>query len=197
MRIIRSSDHRTTPWKNGGGVTTEIALSPLGAGLDAFEWRVSMARVESDGPFSVFPGIDRVLSVIAGAGLTLEIGSQPPVTLTVETPPFAFAADLPTRARLLSGPITDLNVMVRRGLFETRVTRLMLDGPRTVAIEAGHALMFCLDGELQVETPEGTARLAARDAIEGNGSAAVWRLRPETRSLVLFIEFWPIQSPIG
>jgi len=61
MKILRSADHKRMPWKNGGGETVEIAISPQGAGLADFDWRVSMATVASDGPFSVFPGIDRTL----------------------------------------------------------------------------------------------------------------------------------------
>ena len=74
MRIIRASDCKTTPWKNGGGSTTEIAIGPAGASLEDFDWRISMARVASDGPFSDFPGIDRTLAVIKGSGLVLTIG---------------------------------------------------------------------------------------------------------------------------
>jgi len=39
-------------WKNGGGVTREIICQPLGAGMDDFDWRVSIAHIASDGPFS-------------------------------------------------------------------------------------------------------------------------------------------------
>ena len=65
MKIIRARDCRTTPWKNGGGSTTEIAVEPSGASLDTFAWRISVARVAADGPFSEFPGIDRTLAVLA------------------------------------------------------------------------------------------------------------------------------------
>ncbi len=51
MQILRASDHRVMPWKNGGGSTTEIAVFPIDSGLDAFDWRVSMATVAADGPF--------------------------------------------------------------------------------------------------------------------------------------------------
>ena len=64
MRILRAPDYRVMPWKNGGGTTTEVAVSPEGAGLDHFDWRISMARVEQDGPFSTFPGIDRTLQQV-------------------------------------------------------------------------------------------------------------------------------------
>ena len=68
MRILRAESYRRMPWKNGGGETTEIAVSPEGAGLDDFDWRVSMARVESSGPFSLFAGIDRTLAILEGEG---------------------------------------------------------------------------------------------------------------------------------
>ncbi len=51
------------PWKNGGGMTADVAASPPGAGMDGFDWRVSIARVEADGPFSVFPGVDRTMAL--------------------------------------------------------------------------------------------------------------------------------------
>ncbi|MBV9975040.1 MAG: HutD family protein, partial [Hyphomicrobiales bacterium] len=61
MRVLRAGQHRRMPWKNGGGETTEIIASPEGAGLDEFDWRISMARVATDGPFSRFAGVDRTL----------------------------------------------------------------------------------------------------------------------------------------
>lgn len=55
MKIIRASEYKTMPWKNGGGVTVEIAIHPPGASVNAFDWRISMATVAQDGPFSSFP----------------------------------------------------------------------------------------------------------------------------------------------
>ena len=72
MRILRAENYRRMKWKNGGGETAEIALFPDGAGLGIFDWRISMARVESGGPFSTFPGVDRTLSILEGEGIVLE-----------------------------------------------------------------------------------------------------------------------------
>src|SRR3546814_10305481 len=69
MQVLRAAAHRVMPWKNGGGSTTEVAVAPDGAGLDEFDWRISMAVVGADGPFSGFPGVDRTLAVPARAGL--------------------------------------------------------------------------------------------------------------------------------
>jgi environmental stress-induced protein Ves len=114
MRILRAAEYRSMPWKNGGGVTTEIAVSPTGAGLDDFDWRVSMARVEGGGPFSQFAGIDRTLAVLEGEGIVLDIAGRSPTTVTRASDPLSFPADVPTAAALIGGPITDLNVMTRR-----------------------------------------------------------------------------------
>ncbi len=73
MKLYRAHDHKRMPWKNGGGETVEIAVFPPGAGVDDFDWRISMATVASDGPFSIFPGIDRTLSILDGAGLSLKM----------------------------------------------------------------------------------------------------------------------------
>jgi environmental stress-induced protein Ves len=124
VKIIRAVDCPTTPWKNGGGATTEIAVAPENASLDDFDWRISMARVASDGPFSEFIGIDRSLAVVAGQGLALTIGDAAAVVLDRASTPIRFAGDTPTWARLLSGEITDLNVMTRRGRFDHVLQRI-------------------------------------------------------------------------
>lgn len=124
MRIIRASECKTAPWKNGGGSTTEIAVGPPGASLENFDWRVSMALVASDGPFSAFAGIDRTLAVVKGSGLVLRIGNDAPLTLSRGADPAHFPGDTPTSARLTAGEITDLNVMTRRGRFHHRLLRI-------------------------------------------------------------------------
>jgi uncharacterized protein len=126
MRVLRSADHKRMPWKNGKGETVEIAVSPHGATVDNFDWRISMATVAEDGPFSVFDGIDRTLSVLTGEGITLTVAGQAPVTLRRETPAYSFPADRDTHATLVSGPITDLNVMTRRGAFTHAVKRVVM-----------------------------------------------------------------------
>ncbi len=123
MRLLRAESYRRMTWKNGGGETAEIAVFPEIAGLDDFGWRVSMARVEAGGPFSLFPGVDRTLSVLEGAGVRLHIEGRASATLTGASAPYSFAADAATHAELLGGPITDLNVMTRR----TGYTHLSLD----------------------------------------------------------------------
>ena len=160
MRILRAADHRRMPWKNGGGVTTEIAVFPAGAGLDDFEWRLSMANVASDGPFSIFAGVDRTLAVLEGEGIALSVADRPEVTLTRSSEPFAFPADQPTSARLIAGPILDFNVMSRRGRVGYRVerTRVGADVPH-----GSTDVVFCSAGRARISSGGEEATLQAHD----------------------------------
>jgi environmental stress-induced protein Ves len=163
VQIIRANDGKIIPWKNGGGSTTEIAVGPAGASLEAFDWRVSMARVASDGPFSDFPGIDRTLAVVKGDGLVLTIGDDAPVTLSSDADPVSFPGDTPTSARLTAGEITDLNVMTRRGHFRHRLLRITTSVSYEFA-EDDIAIVLSLDGMATVNCGRDSATLAHGDA---------------------------------
>ena len=170
-RLLPNADHRRMPWKNGGGETVEVIVHPQGADLADFGWRVSMATVAEDGPFSVFPGIDRTLAVLSGAGMTLSIEGLGERLLTPASPPLAFPADAPTTARLAGGPITDLNVMTRRGLFRHTLTRHVADGAKALAASDGERLLLALD-PLGVLTPQGLIGLQPLDALLLDGAQA-------------------------
>ncbi|WP_295533586.1 HutD family protein [uncultured Thioclava sp.] len=124
MKKLRRSDLTATPWKNGGGLTWEIAAFPEGAGFDDIVWRLSMAEVASDGAFSEFAGIDRTLTVLSGAGMTLSFAQGGSVTLDASAPPLSFPGEAALNARLTDGPILDFNIMTRRGACVHRVEML-------------------------------------------------------------------------
>ncbi|MDX7951071.1 HutD family protein [Lichenihabitans sp. Uapishka_5] len=158
MRIVRAADCRRMPWKNGGGETIEIAVEPAGAGLEDFAWRLSSATVASDGPFSAFAGIDRTLALLSGAGLQLDVGGGA-YRLQPGDDPLAFPGDVPTAASLLDGPISDLNMMTRRGSWRHAMHAIRLDGVLALPRQATTTLVFCADGQVQVED----AVVAAQD----------------------------------
>jgi len=113
FRILAPSHYRRMPWKNGGGFTEEIVAYPERAALGGFDWRVSIAEVARDGPFSRFPGIDRTIALIEGAGMRLSHGDVH-VVLRTRFEPYAFDGDHPVDCKLVSGPVRDFNAMVRR-----------------------------------------------------------------------------------
>lgn len=164
MRIVHAAEHRVMPWKNGGGFTTEIAVFPPGADLENFGWRISTAQVTEDGPFSRFENIDRTLSVLTGAGIVLHVAERAPVTLTPETSPVSFPGDAETRARLLGGPIADLNVMTRRGAFTHCVARFDGTAVQRLLPTAQVTLLLSRGADIMLADPGGTARLDTEDA---------------------------------
>jgi uncharacterized protein len=190
MRILRTIDYRRMPWKNGGGETVEIALSPERATLADFDWRVSMATVASDGTFSSFPGIDRTLSILDGAGLTLVIEGRPPKLLTAADPPLSFPADVPTSARLADGPVTDLNVMTRRHALKHRVRKLHVEGALPITTNARELVLFCHNGSVALATEGVSATLHALDTAILQQPAAL-TLSAEIASEFFLIEMSP------
>jgi environmental stress-induced protein Ves len=135
-----------TPWKNGGGSTTEIAVFPLDADSDAFDWRVSLATIAADGPFSSFPGIERTLALVDGHGMTLDIDGAP--TLLTQADPVAmFDGESQVQAKLSRGPSTDFNIMTRLDRCWHRFGRRVLDGGSTFVARADVTVLFLAEGD--------------------------------------------------
>ena len=180
MRVLRAADRVTTPWKNGGGVAREVACFPPGAGMEAFAWRISLADIAADGPFSPFPGVDRVLTVIEGSGLVLDVGGGM-LALDADAPPIAFAGEVPVEARLTRGPIRDLNVMIRRGSWRADVSRFA--GGALIAPSDGQLLTLVL-GDATCSSAGVAHRLGALDVVMLEaGKAATLDLATKARAL--------------
>ncbi|MER6046899.1 HutD family protein [Streptomyces sp. NPDC001793] len=146
MRILRADGRVAVPWRNGGGLTREVVAHPPDAGWDAFAWRVSLAEVTRDGPYSPLPGVRRILTVVAGAGLELTVDGAPH-RLPGRHRPFAFSGAAATDSRLLDGPVVNLNVMVREGRTAAGVE--MVRGSREVT-GPGTAVVVAVDGDARL-----------------------------------------------
>lgn len=101
MILRTAADYRVMPWANGRGQTTEL--------LRETHLRLSIATVTEDGPFSLFPGIARNLTVISGPGFRLQgagidLAANPLC-------PVAFPGDLAVSAAGVTAPSEDFNVM--------------------------------------------------------------------------------------
>lgn len=104
------------PWKNGGGQTREIVCQPAGASIEDFDWRVSIAGLRADGPFSCFASVERTMVLLDGPGVHLRSRcGAVDHALDQALQPFTFDGGLQIDARLLGGPSEDLNIMTRHG----------------------------------------------------------------------------------
>ena len=106
MQIIRQHDLVETPWKNGGGITRNIAQEGDTSGP---LWRLSMADVDRNGEFSSFPGMTRILTVIKGDNMMLHRPNG--AMLARYAVPMTFDGSTPITATLGQGPIRNFNLM--------------------------------------------------------------------------------------
>lgn len=181
---------RVVPWRNGGGSTREVAIEPPdGSVATGFRWRISIAGVAADGPFSAFPGVDRSLWLLSGGGMEIDVADR---RVRLERPyqRVDFAGEAAVSARLLAGPTTDLNVMVARGWVEVDagVFELAAGATRRERLPEAVHVVCTLAGSVEVDG----RRLAPGDALRLDGSGAVEVVAVE-RAAWLRASFVPVQ----
>lgn len=176
---FRRDDLAATPWKNGGGVTREIVSWPPGSTAASFDWRVSIAHIASSGPFSTFPGVDRVITLLEGAGVTLttEDGSLNH-RLDQRLQPFAFSGEAPVEAQLLGPDCHDFNVMTRRAACQVSVQLVKTE---VTLPQQSQGLLFAIDGHWLVNGQP----LLAFDGLWWHDEPLAWTLKPESGNAAL------------
>lgn len=154
------------PWKNGGGSTLDIASGPPGATVHSFDWRLSLANIAHSGPFSHFPGVERTLALVDGAGFTLDIDGTRHVLLDIDDSTIAFAGEAAVAATLHGGPTLDFNVMTRRAACEHKFGRRRVEGSATYAPGGVRSIVFLASGEsLTVSCDDERIGLVRFDAV--------------------------------
>jgi environmental stress-induced protein Ves len=165
-RTLKKTEYRPMPWRNGGGVTTEIVVGREGLASDdpRFVYRVSIADVASDGPFSRFDGYDRHIMLLEGQGMTLDAGPHGTIDLRECLRPRSFSGDWDVRGTLVGGPVRDYNVIVDRARASATLAVHTLDAP-LVMKERGIWIVHVLDGAL-VDAALGETLYAPSDCDE-------------------------------
>lgn len=115
-QVHRLADAQVQAWRNGGGMTRELLTEPR-SGHTApsptdWRWRVSIADITADGPFSAFPGVQRWFAVVEGAGVQLTMNGSTHQQLAGDAP-LNFDGNAAPACHLINGPTRDLNVMLR------------------------------------------------------------------------------------
>lgn len=117
IKQLGPSDFKNMPWKNGSGITTELYKIPSEHDAD-FNFRLSVAKITQDSPFSIFQGIDRHMLILEGTGVQLFIPNKH-LKITDDGQYFSFRGEDKIDSKLLEGPVTDFNVMTRRNWGES------------------------------------------------------------------------------
>ena len=174
MRIIRKTDLVEGRWRNGMGVSWDIASDPPGS--DAFGWRFAIARIDVDVPFSNYPGVDRIFTLIEGNGLDLAFEGHRSLAVHRRFVPHPYPCDVPTFCRLRDGPCRALNLFTRRGAW--RATADVISNGAEIT-HPGPILFFALQGAADVNGQvlrEGDAAVAA-DGVAANTEGFLYAAR--------------------
>ena len=188
MRLLRAGERQALPWKNGGGVTREVITHPPGSDPGHFDWRVSIAEIRGAGPFSRFAGIERRMAVLEGC-LRLSIDAGAALTVLPDTPPVEFPGDVPVFADPVGGPVTDLNVMTRRGRFDCRLERRIVPASVRLTPRSGTCVIVALS-DLGVRCAAAHADLARLDALLIEGQSHCELSAPAASASFYLIEIW-------
>jgi environmental stress-induced protein Ves len=191
LRVVRAAGLREIAWKNGGGVTREIAIHPEGAGMDDFLWRASAADIDAPGPFSRWEGFDRVLFVTRGGPVRLAREDTGQSVVLSAGQGFCFAGETPYRCDELSGgPVRDFNLMLRRSRALGRVQAWR--GSLVRHLAPGHWLCHGYRGTYEFEISDRSGRdvLEAGDTAHlsvASGEHPILRMVPRSNDAGLII----------
>jgi environmental stress-induced protein Ves len=188
-RVIPANEYRRERWRNGAGWTREIAAEPEGG---EWAWRLSIAEIEQDAPFSCFPGIDREIVLLSGHGVRLVFDDGGVHALAPPHGRLRFAGEAGVRGELIDGATQDFNLMWRRDLIDAQLWHRPLVGPMVIFADAGttwavHLLAgqarFADDSGLPPLQQGDTALLRAGDGrlrhvLDGGGEVLLMQLRP-------------------
>jgi environmental stress-induced protein Ves len=189
--VIPANEYRRERWRNGLGWTREIHAQAMAGSPGDWAWRLSIAEIEQDAPFSAFPGIDRELVLLAGNGLRLRFDDGEVRDLHPPHDKLRFAGERAVTGELLDGPTQDFNLMWRRDLFDAQLWHRPLVGPMVVFAEPGTMwAVHLLAGQARFADESGLPDLAATDTallqadgarlrhvLDGAGEALLIRLQ--------------------
>lgn len=182
------------PWANGLGTTIELAREPRHGD---FDWRVSVADITADGPFSTFTGCERVLTVVAGGALVLRHGDAAPVTVALRST-HRFDGDVPTHAGVASGAVRALNVITRNGRTRADVAVIGIDGGSLVLPPHRVRVAYVVNGTCRIRADARVLDCADGDALIVEPAATTVEVSAQRCDLVtVAIDRWraPGQNP--
>lgn len=203
--LIFEDVYTAQPWRNGAGRTREIlrvrratgspeAVPAEATAIDDWDARFSLADIEADTAFSVYPGVQRHQVLLSGEGHALAFADGSRREILPPRGRLAFSGDTPTQCRLIDGPVTVFNLMVRPDRLHAELLHRPLAGSMLFFPEAGVAWVgYVVSGSAHLHGESDTRRLSAGDSfllrtepgpdsprrtvLEGGGELLLTRLR--------------------
>lgn len=163
-RIIAAADHRRERWRNGAGWTRQVHAQASTDPAHAWDWRLSIAEIEADAPFSAFPGVERELVLLQGEGLRLRFDDGETHTLLPPHDRLRFAGERAVVGELVEGPTLDFNLMWRRDAVDAHLWHRPLVGSMAVFVDPRDTwALYLLSGLARFEPASGLPPLQPGD----------------------------------
>ncbi len=183
--IITPAQWQTQRWQNGGGITHQLCRQDDNQGL---LWRLSIAEVAADGPFSRFDNIDRIIMLLEGSGFRLHGVGDAPQVLDTPLTPFTFAGETPIHCSLISGAVRDFNLMTRRNALTPQLQVLRIGSEaQTVALSA-QTLVYVVSGSVDIALGDQRLTLAAQHMLSLTNESGSMQLCSSNGAKVIFID---------
>ncbi|WP_277577471.1 HutD/Ves family protein [Bdellovibrio svalbardensis] len=160
LQVLKYSDYKVMPWKNGLGMTAQIDIFPKNTEFppnssdESFLWRVSSASVQNNNPFSQFPGCDRYLAVYQGQGLRLNEKDLRPTQI------LQFRGEDPIQGDLIHGPVLDIGVIYRREKVHATMSFVQASPGQALELTLTHKThyIFCARGKFRCQEMKVSAK---------------------------------------
>lgn len=169
------------PWKNRGGVTREITVSPPDATTETFDWRLSVAEISRPGEFSRFPGIERALCFWRGNAVRLQI-STPLADYCLTNPGdvACFSGDSEVAASPVDGPVSCINLMWRSSASGCPTMTLEHEAFSLSSTGTIHQdyWLITMQGDWQLTTTKGIKSLPQAHITHGHPELGIASLAP-------------------
>jgi uncharacterized protein len=179
IKIIRQNEYKEGRWRNGMGISWEIA-SDKEEGAADFSWRFAKAQIDNDVPFSIYPGMDRVFMMLEGGGIDLEFEGGNVLEVHEKWVPHQFSCDVPLFCRLRGGPSLDLNLFVDRKKFGVEAEVTALSSTLQQDSDAHRTIIYVLAGECQIN--HNSIRTGESAVCEGHCEIA-----PSEKKPIIFV----------
>lgn len=181
---ITPAQWQTQRWQNGGGITHQLCRQDDQHGM---LWRLSIAEVATDGPFSRFDNIDRIIMLLEGNGFYLQGVVDSPKVLDTPLTPFAFAGEAPIHCALINGAVRDFNLMTRRAAVTPQLQVLSIGSEvQTVALSA-QTLIYVASGNVEIALEQQTVTLAAQHTLSLANKSGGVQISSSAGAKVVFI----------
>jgi environmental stress-induced protein Ves len=183
-KIISAAQWQTQRWQNGGGITHQLCREDDEQGL---LWRLSIAEVASDGPFSRFDNIDRIILLLTGEGFSLHGVGEKPQILNRPLQPFCFAGETPIHCSLLNGAVRDFNLMTRRGAVHAELQVLTIGSAVQTLPLSAQTLLYVAAGSVDAVLGTEHITLEAQHTLRLSNESRSLHIRSGASATVIFM----------